>query len=137
MEKLTEEIVEKMTPDELLQNMASISQGYQSERQELAKASEAWHKKQRKTRLYLAFGLPEKLENPATLEYAKEVKTKKLLADDVKALIELECEKEYEEYQVLKLACETSDTAFKMFAAQLSYHQTLLRVENEVNRFTT
>lgn len=137
MEKPKDEVVEQMTPDELLVKMSEISQGYQTDRSEYTKASKAWHQKQRETRLFLAFGLPERLKNPKSLEFAKEVKTKKLLADDIKALIELECEEEYENYQLYKHACETSEEAFKMFQAQLSYHQTLLRVENEANRFLT
>jgi hypothetical protein len=129
MEKPTEEIVEAMSVDDLLANMAAISSGYQSEREALGVASADYHKKQRKVRLYIAFGDYGQLKNPETVEYAKEVKTKKLLADDIKALIELECEKEYTTYQDLKHACATSEVAFEMFAKQLSWHQTVRRSE--------
>lgn len=127
MDKPTEEQIEAMSVDELLNNMSEISAGYVSERESLGVASAKYHKKMRKVRLYLAFGDYAKFENPETIEYAKEVKTKKLLADDIKALVELECENELDEYKKLKYQCETSEAAFDMFAKQLSWHQTVRR----------
>jgi len=137
----TIEQTEIMTVDELLTNMAEVSRTYQSEREMYNETSSAYHKKERRVRLFLAYGLVDKFENPETLEYAKGVKTTKLLADDIRALVELECEAEFEAYKEAKHACETSEKAFQMFANQLSWHQTVKRsdsgfraMENEADR---
>lgn len=130
MEAPTQESVEIMSVEDLLTNMGAISMSYQSEREAMAQASEEYHKKIRRTRLYLLFGDYEKLSS-ATLEYAKELKSKKPLAADVEALVELECEEEYIKYKRTKFECETADSAFDMFSRQLSFHQSAMRSERD------
>lgn len=121
-----EEIIESLTPDELLGKMAEISSAYQTDRATLGTMAKAYFKKRRKTRLYIAFKEFDKLKNKECLEYVKKIKEVKLLADDIIALVELECEAELHAYKDARHNCETSKEAFDMFAKQLSWHQTNL-----------
>lgn len=137
METPTEEIIEAMSIDDILFNMSEISSRYIAEREALGVASDAYHKKYRRTRLFLTYGFLERFEHPNTLEFIKaKPQPVKLFEDDKTAIVELECEGELAEYKRLKHQCETSEAAFDMFAKQLSWHQTVKRSDATHDQMT-
>ncbi len=130
METPTIEQVEIMSVSELLTNMASISASYQTDRDAYSAASDKYHKKYRRVRLFLTYGFLDRFENPDTLEFIQaKPQPVKLFEDDKTSLVEIECEAEFSEYKKWKHTCETADAAFEMFAKQLSFHQTKMRSE--------
>ena len=129
-----------LTPEEILKNMESLSQDYESVAPKLLKGYADRKKQMAKIRLYIENGMVEFLSNDIVIrrvkkanetdDKGKSISANKLTLDTIEACISLELEDAQFEYQEAVKEAETITQAYEMFAKQLSWYQSVMKKEN-------
>jgi len=120
-----------LSEDDVRQRMSDIARRYDGERQALRDAYARLAKREAETRLAIRFLQPDLLKRKDARDYVQKVVDDKvkITVDDIDALILIELEDEKIGYDLAKFDCETSDKDFAKLEPQLSFYQSLLKLQ--------